>query len=436
MKHTLLTFLLCSFFGPAVCQENRPYLNEALKVEKWLQSVKVKTPEGTYWPSIPEEADGTVIQTDLYSGSAGVVLFYLELYNTTKISTYLKEALDGTKFLIAHGSNAKTYDEVGLYTGLAGVLWTVSEVQKISQYDELKESTQILFQNLKRKAKPTKVGVSWRYTDIVYGSAGIGLTLLDLKEIPGAKELAIATGKELVRAATPDAKGLKWYMDTAMVKQNYYMPNFSHGTAGVSYFLLKLYKETKNKEFLNAALKGVSHLESLENKNNWIFHHNKEDGKNLYYLSWCHGPAGTARLYYEMYLHTKDARWLTKMEKASKAIMQCGIPQKELPGYWNNVGACCGSASIAEFFLDMHKVTKKPEYLEFSLMVTDDLMARSTIEGKGIKWIQAEHRKTPQLLEAQTGLMQGAAGIGIWLLKLDAFKEKESPAIQLPDNPF
>ncbi|MEQ9593580.1 MAG: hypothetical protein RLN86_13325, partial [Cyclobacteriaceae bacterium] len=110
MKRTLLTFLLCSFIGAAISQEIRPYLNEAIKVEQWLQSVKVTTPEGTYWPSIPEEADATVIQTDLYSGSAGVVLFYLELYNTTKISTYLKEALDGTKFLIAHGSNAKTYD--------------------------------------------------------------------------------------------------------------------------------------------------------------------------------------------------------------------------------------------------------------------------------------------------------------------------------------
>ena len=57
------------------------------------------------------------------------------------------------------------------------------------------------------------------------------------------------------------------------------------------------------------------------------------------------------------------------------------------------------------------------------------------IEG-GIKWIQAEHRVRPEFLQAQTGLMQGAAGIGLWLLRLDAFDHSGVPKVIFPDDPF
>ena len=39
-------------------------------------------------------------------------------------------------------------------------------------------------------------------------------------------------------------------------------------------------------------------------------------------------------------------------------------------------------------------------------------------------------------LLAQTNLMQGAAGIGLWLLNLDAFEQGETLHIVLPDSPF
>ena len=53
-----------------------------------------------------------------------------------------------------------------------------------------------------------------------------------------------------------------------------------------------------------------------------------------------------------------------------------------------------------------------------------------------MRWVQAEHRVRPELLVAQTGYMQGAAGIGIWLLHLDAFDRGKKSWIRLPDSPF
>ena len=64
------------------------------------------------------------------------------------------------------------------------------------------------------------------------------------------------------------------------------------------------------------------------------------------------------------------------------------------------------------------------------------MLSKATEEKGGLRWIQAEHRTRPDFLQAQTGLMQGAAGIGLWLLNLDAYGQKRKPGFVLPDSPF
>jgi len=53
-----------------------------------------------------------------------------------------------------------------------------------------------------------------------------------------------------------------------------------------------------------------------------------------------------------------------------------------------------------------------------------------------VRWIQAEHRVKPELLVAQTGYMQGAAGIGMLFLHLDALERGRKASIVFPDSPF
>jgi hypothetical protein len=53
-----------------------------------------------------------------------------------------------------------------------------------------------------------------------------------------------------------------------------------------------------------------------------------------------------------------------------------------------------------------------------------------------MRWIQAEHRINPDLLVAQTGYMQGAAGVGMLLLHLDQFGRGKKAQIFFPDSPF
>ena len=433
MKGHLISFLLALTLT-AYGQASRPYLEKALLAEKWIRSVRVESPQGTMWPITPGDTSKV---TNLYSGSAGVILFYLELFHATQDEEFLEEAKNGADFLLYHlPLKQYGYEEIGLYTGLAGICYTLDKVYEVTKTERFQVGLNKYHRLLMSKAKTMDNLMDWRYTDIIYGASGIGLYLLNSAQQTTVKKNVVKTGRGLLSSDLGAKKESRWYMDTAMVKRDYYMPNFSHGTAGVCYFLTRLYTLTNEKEFLTAALEGANHLETIENKDAWIYHHDKDDGKGLYYLSWCHGPAGTSRLYYELYKITGDNKWLDKIKRSAQALMTCGIPEKQTSGFWNNVGPCCGSAGVAEFFLELHKIFKDSSYLEFSKHVTENLLQRATTEGDAIFWKQAENRRDPDLLQAQTGYMQGSAGIGMWLLHLDAFDNNYKSIIKLPDNSF
>jgi lantibiotic modifying enzyme len=402
---------------------------------KWIRSSAMHADGGTTWPADPGDPKST--NTSLYAGSPGVVLFFLELHHAGD-KTALAEARDGADHLLTVID--RTSSE-GLYTGLAGVGFTLGQVHRATNEAKYRDGVARVVAQLKARAKPAGAGIEWSgVTDIVGGAAGAGVFLLqaaDLLNDPSARDLAVKAGRRLIEAGMPDHGGLKWGMSPQVARL---MPNFAHGTAGIAYFLASLYKVTKEQAFLDGALAGARYLLAVaktEGDMCLIFHHEpEEDGKNLFYLSWCHGPAGTARLWYQLFKVTGDAKWLAWTEASARAILASGIPERRTAGFWNNVSQCCGSAGVAAFFLEVHRATGKREYLAFSRRVTAEMLTRATTDASGTRWVQAEHRVRPELLIAQTGWMQGAAGIGAWLLRLKAFDEGRDAFVTLPDNPF
>ncbi|MCE2935700.1 MAG: lanthionine synthetase LanC family protein [Cyclobacteriaceae bacterium] len=407
-------------------------LEQALAAERWIRTQRVEHAPGVYWRVYPGDSG---ITTNLYSGSAGVVLFYAELFHTTRNPDFLREAEAGARFLIHHySSRALTQDEVGFYTGLAGACFTVKKVYDLSRKSELLAGYQKLMRQLFASARVRNKSAGWQYTDVVYGASGIGLFLLRAND-DISNDLAMRTGNQLLEVAQPAEGGVRWFMDSTLMKQGYYMPNFSHGTAGNGYFLLRLYQKTKDKRYLDKALQAAAHLATIEHDNKWIRHHDG-NGRDIFYVSWCHGPAGTARFYYELFRVTQDSAWVKRIEQAAQALMTCGIPGQQSPGFWNNQAPCCGSAGVAEFFLDLHLLLKRKEYLDFSMVMTEDIIKRGRSEGDRLFWPQAEHRRQPDLIQAQTGYMQGAAGIGLWLLHLHQYRDNIKPAVVFPDKSY
>lgn len=428
-------------------KQGSEYGRAAQGVAAWLRAASVKTPEGMAWYADP--TDKTTILTNLYTGTPGVVLFFLEAHHATKDASYLADARAGADYLVANFEKEK---ESGLYTGIAGIGFALLETYKATRDEKYREAARRVVQLLGERAKPVDarpqsrlyiVGAEWsQTTDIIAGGAGTGLFLLYAAKELGdaalgrrARELAIRAGERLAALGKPEAGGLKWAMNDSFPRL---MPNFSHGAAGIAYFLATLYQQTKQRRFLEAARAGGRYLQAIARTEGDIclIFHNEPEGKDLYYLSWCHGPAGTARLFYRLHEITGERQWMDWVEKSARALLTSGIPERQTPGFWNNVSQCCGSAGVGEFLLSLYQISRDKRYLDFVKRVTDNLLARATREQGGLKWIQAEHRRQPDLLIAQTGYMQGAAGIGIFLLRLDAWERGSKPLIRFPDTPF
>jgi lantibiotic modifying enzyme len=415
-----------------------PLLDVALDAAKWIRASGVRTSNGLVWPADPR--DPATIGTTLYAGTPGVVLFLLEAHRATGRAEFLNDAKRGADHLL---TTIEATQATGLYEGLAGIGFTLGEVYKATKDPTYRAGLERVVTRLGTLAHGAGrgEGVEWsNVTDIISGSAGTGLFLLyAAKTLPSEAALSLArrAGTRLAELGKPAEGGLMWEISPGFPR-NY--PNFSHGTAGVSYFLATLSKDTDNHTFLDAALGGARYLKAIADTDGdvcLIFHHEPgDDGRHLFYLGWCHGPAGTARLWYQLYKVTGDRDWLGWADKSARGILRSGIPEQQTPGFWNNVSACCGSASVASFFLAMHQVTGNAEYLAFSRKITASLIAKATRDEAGTRWIQAENRIQPDNLVAQTGWMQGASGIGAWLLRLDAFDRKRPIAITLPDDPF
>ncbi len=433
-------------------QEERRYLDAARGAAKWIRSTQRITIAGTTWPADPLKP--TERTTSLYSGSAGVVLFLLELHAASGEAVYLADARAGADELLARIPKDLSHDGAGLYTGVAGTGFVLLETYRATQDGKYRAGVEQIVRLLEEHARPAGGGIEWGpVTDIISGSAGTGLFLLRAakeQDLPRARTLATAAGKRLLQLSEDKDAGKDWAMSPTYARR---MPNFSHGTAGVAFFLATLYRETREREFLDAAIAGARYLQSIADTSysGCTIYHHEPDGRDLFYLGWCHGPAGTARLFYQLTQATGDPEWMRWVGRSAQSLVSSGIPEKRTPGFWNNAGQCCGNAGVAQFFVDLHRATGRREYLGFAKRVAADTLKRATeIDpiassanpgkqsngARGLKWIQAEHRVRPELLIAQTGYMQGAAGIGMLLLHLDGLEQDRPPAIVFPDSPF
>ena len=410
------------------------YRDVAMDAAKWIRGSRVQTLFGVTWPADPENPK--TVSSSLYSGSPGVILFLLELFDATGDRAYLDDARHGADELI---TKLATEQGSGLYEGVAGIGFTLGETWRATKDDKYRKGALAAVRMLKERAEEVGDGVQWSTTtDIISGGAGIGLFLLYADRTlqdSGASALAARAGYRLLALGTPDKGGTKWAMNPATPRL---MPNFSHGTAGIAYFLATLYRTTNDQRFLDGALAGARYLLAIAKTDGDIclVQHDQPDNLELYYLGWCHGPVGTARLFYQLALATKDDQWMGWVRKSANGILTSGVPERRTPGFWNNVSQCCGSAGVAQFMLDYYGVSKDPTYLAFAQKMTADLLSRATRDIRGTRWVQAENRVQPDVLVAQTGYMQGAAGIGMWLLHLDGLERKRPAFVHFPDSPW
>lgn len=412
-------------------------LDVALGAAKWISTARYEAKDGAAgWALDPRRPGG--VDSTLYNGMPGVVLFFLELHKATGDARWLAEARAGADHMMTFFDGHRGKDWYGLYTGLAGDAWVMEETHRATGAGKYRDAARRSVRTIRERAQKSGAGAAWpagsSAYDIVSGSAGIGLFLLwaerEMKE-KDARETAVAAGRHLLSVGKPAAGGTKWGISASGPRM---YPNFSHGTAGVAYFLASLYQATGDKTFLDGALAGVRYLEAIADRRNGGFKvfHSEPGNEYLHYMAWCHGPAGTSRLFYRLALATQDDRWLEHVKRGARATIDTGLPEERTPGFWNNVGQCCGNCGVGEWFLALRRIAPSAEGDRMIARIAADTLTRATTDKDGMRWVQAEHRVRPDLLIAQTGWMQGAAGVGAFFLHRDNPKD----AIIWPDSPF
>ncbi len=423
-----------------------PFLDGAISAWTWIESKASHNEGGVSWPA----AEGSSQVSDtLYHGMPGGVLLGSALANAAGSANLRDRALAVSggyesrlrSALAPSASHAPDVPAMGLYTGRGGIAAVSAALGRLVPGKPSSALSELAYPGFLDSIEANAARSEWGdSTDVVSGAAGVGFTLLDLQrrkiENVRSLRLARACADWLIGQGEPAGEGaLKWRIgkQTKLV-----YPNFSHGTSGVATFLAELYRDTRDARYLEAARQGAKYMESIAKVDAggvcWVHH----EGEDLTYAGWCHGPAGTIRMYYSLWRATGEKRWIERAGQCAEWLLRNARAEdlKQGSGLWN-VSMCCGVAGIGDALCDWYHVSKDARCLRAAKACGDYLLQAGVREADGMKWPQAEHRVRPELVQAQTGYSQGAAGIGLFLLKLHLVSSgKKALPWRLPDNPF
>jgi hypothetical protein len=166
-------------------------------------------------------------------------------------------------------------------------------------------------------AKPAGAGVAWSGAPGIAADGSIVVYLLyAAREFQNDAYRAIAdrAGEHILELAIKEPRGgLSWRGFPAFpgLPKDAYFPNFEGGTAGVAYVLTRLYGDTKKDRYLAAARQGALHLQTIAavRGDAALIPYRFPDQPDLYYLGFCHGPAGTARTFFELHRVTGEQEY-------------------------------------------------------------------------------------------------------------------------------
>jgi lantibiotic modifying enzyme len=398
---------------------------------RWVLS-QVQSPEPTGGGPAPGRG-GAGLGNDFYAGAAGVLFACAEARlggrpAADELASLMRDRL------VAAGNGPHTGDgeggeEPGLYVGVAGRLVGLQTWARVADDPTAETAADRLSDHA-----PQWAGDRSDH-DIISGDAGVLLALVHATTDTG---LAAGVGERLLAAAVPAGAGLDW---TARTGVPFLMPNFSHGGAGIAYALAAAADSCGRPDFLTAAAAGGARLAELgDHPTGWVLPHSlpQQNWAAPVSYGWCHGPTGTVRLFLLLDHLQPAAGWSTVVDHCLNAIRISGLPVRRYPGFWDNLGVCCGTAGVGDLALDRFQATGDEGWLDWADSLAADVFDRAVTDTTGTWWQHTDHTAKPSLLPPTVGLMEGTAGIAAWLLRL-ARLHRDGPTaavLRWPDRPL
>ena len=440
LKYTLISFSIFSCTAPT----NRKYANELERIDRWLKTTKIA--DSQIWP---DALDNPGLASLSYSdGVAGKLIFYLQLFKDTKNPEYLNEVTIAADYILENlpqkeDSLQGTFWAFSPYGAVCGAGFALAEVFKATNESKYKAGVEHIVDVVNHFAINKEDTVSWGPgNDVLGGLAGTGLFILyagETLERPELINIAERAGSTLIYRAKKEV-GYSWKRGQ---NGRFDLPNFSHGAAGIGYFLARLYGVTGDTTFLNAALESNKYLESIAKTENGVFlipYGFPDPGwSRPYDIGWAHGPAGVARFYRQLYKVTNEQKWLERELACLNGILSSGIPGQPASDDFGQdefyLDNRFGIGSVASFLLDIE--LKGQEQKEFLNTCIDIILAKSAIQNNQQYWPQTRYNFMQNAGDttAFTGIFYGAAGYGQILLKAKA-KSNQVDYIRFVDDPY
>ncbi len=428
------------------------YLNVVLQAQVYISKHAVYTTDGIYWKNKDQNwREIDEIDLSFYSGDAGILYFYLKLWEVTRDGQWLEIVHSASKYLALHWKDFFTQAPVfhmmdlpgsqkGLYFGIAGIGLVLTEVYRSTADSNAKQGAKEILEYYIKEEKDS----SWTGLTGLAMDGGILLFLLNAYKVfpsQSLRSLIEKAGQKYVNSGTIHEDGSLEF-DGCHTFTNVSWPNYEFGTAGAGFLLTKLHEFTGNSMYLDAAKKTTKYLSSIQepqSKGYLIPHDVKTlpNTKPIYFLSSCHGPGGNAKLYYQLYKLTDDKTYISEIEAMVDGIESTGAPERQSPGFWNTMCFCCGHAGLVQFFLGLYHSLHDERYLILAKRAANVIMGeRIDHEDGTTSWSMAFWRTRPDFLTTDLGYYDGIAGIASALLQIYLQDTKDFRWNRLIDDPF
>jgi type 2 lantibiotic biosynthesis protein LanM len=347
-----------------------------------------------------------ILDDSLFTGRAGVSVFLAALGKLSGDLGFKRSALGALEPFRRSIKSQKTRPELMKSEfGLIGLGGTIYSMVKVSEF--LQDS--LLLEDAVQTAKlvTPEFIASDQKLDIIWGAAGTLLGLISLYQATQDQsilEIGMLCGHHLV-ANRSDVSPRAW----GTIKNESVQPltGFSHGAAGCSLALLRLYEACGDTDFLVAAQEGIEYERSVFNEKvqNWPdFRMSEKKGEVGYMDTWCHGSSGIGLARLASWSISPSPEVRRDIEIALNTSQSNGI---FVPGVDY---LCCGNVGRIELLVVAYQLLGDRKLLQ-SAQESISRMVSIALNGT---YGMLPH---PSARRFSSGFYKGVAGIGYQLLR-------------------
>lgn len=425
------------------------FLENAYEAQAYVYQTLKENQDGIY-------SDAVEGVNNLYSGNAGILHMYIQ-FQLVEPSAQQGRIIKGmTRYLNLHlfddirrsaqeGERVAGMSEA-FYSGIGGIGLVFNEVYRIHRDPLAKEGAGKVIQYYKNHVKKNEYGSFWLDSSSIFFDGGIILFLIDCwqtyeEERQELQELITDSCDYILNHGIwHDDGGLE--IDHMHIDFKHKEPNFEFGTAGAGYLFAKVYELTGNLKYLDAAKAATFYLKSIavKQQKGYLIPYKLGQYDDLFYLGNCHGPVGTAKLFYELYKITKEKKYLDEVFQLCEGAMSLGAPFVQSAGFWNTTCVCCGPAGYVPLYAGLYYETGEERWKNLAHGVGEVLIGtkkEKEIEKKKIGyWKIAFDRTKPDVLTTPVGYYTGTAGIAVSLLQVYCMETEKGHTEGLIDDPY